>query len=379
MTHVYSTARRTRSTHPTPTVVNVMSEHPNLHHPVPDLIARRLAAQLLAGPPARGVVAVVRHLLAVQAQDLRGARLSIRCRSTGLTVADVDRALTHDRSAVITWVNRGTLHLVAAEDYWWLHPLTTPQLVTANTRRLEQEGVSPTQTEVGVDVVRGAVEPGPQTRAQLKVHLDAAGVPTARQALVHVLMAATLRGHVVRGPMIAGEQAFVGVRDWLGAPPDPLDRAEALALLARRYLAGHGPADARDLAKWAGITLGDARRGIAGLTAELADVGGGLVDLADREPVADLPGPRLLGPFDPLLLGWVSREPIVGAYHQIVTSNGLFRPIALVDGRAVATWGLAAGVVSVRPFEPLSRTVTRALDQEATDVLRFLRGADVDD
>jgi len=359
-------------------VVSVTSQRPDVQHPVPDLIARRLAAQLLAGQPARSTADVVRHLLAVQAQDLRGARLSIRCRSTGLTVEDVDRALTHDRSAVITWVNRGTLHLVAAEDYWWLHPLTTPQLVTANARRLEQEGVSPAQADAGVDVVRGAVASGPQTRAQLRVQLDAAGVPTARQALVHVLMATTLRGHVVRGPMIAGEHAFVGVRDWLGEPPDPLDRAEALALLARRYLAGHGPADARDLAKWAGITLGDARRGIAGLTAELADVGDGLVDLADREPVADLPGPRLLGPFDPLLLGWVSREQIVGTYHQIVTSNGLFRPFALVDGRAVATWGLAAGVVSVRPFEPLSRTVTRALDQEATDVLRFLRGADVD-
>ncbi|MGV8966465.1 MAG: winged helix DNA-binding domain-containing protein [Cellulomonas sp.] len=357
-----------------------MVQRPNPPLPVPDLIARRLVAQQLAGPPAGSALEVVRHLLAVQGQDPRGARLSIRSRSTGLTAADVDHALTEERTAVITWVNRGTLHLIAAEDYWWLHPLTTPQLVAANARRLGQEGVSPAQADAGVDVVRDALETaGPQTRAQLRERLDAAGVPTARQALVHVLMAATLRGHVVRGPMVAGEHAFVGVRAWLGDPPAPLDRPDALARLARRYLVGHGPANAQDLAKWAGITLGDARLGLGSLAGELT--GGlttddGLVDLADRPPVTELPGPRLLGPFDPLLLGWVSREAIVGEHRQIVTSNGLFRAIALVEGRAVATWGLAGGVVSVTPLEPLPAAVTRALDREALDVLRFLRGAD---
>jgi hypothetical protein len=36
------------------------------------VIRDRLAAQLLAGPPARDAVAVVERLLAVQAQDARG-------------------------------------------------------------------------------------------------------------------------------------------------------------------------------------------------------------------------------------------------------------------------------------------------------------------
>ncbi len=86
-----------------------------------------------------------------------------------------------------------------------------------------------------------------------------------------------------------------------------------------------------------------------------------------------MPGPRLLGPFDPLLLGWVSRDAVVGAHRQIVTSNGLFRPIALVDGRAAATWGPAGGVVSVQPLEPISGAVAAALERDAVDVLRFLR------
>jgi len=102
------------------------------------LIEKRLTAQLLAGPPARDASAVVERLLAVQGQDGRGVRLAIRARSTGLTAADIDRALTEERSLLITWLNRGTLHLVRREDYPWLQALTPPPLFAGNARRLSR-------------------------------------------------------------------------------------------------------------------------------------------------------------------------------------------------------------------------------------------------
>ena len=105
------------------------------------MIAERLTAQLLAGAPARDAAAVAERLLAVQAQDARGFRLAIRARTAGLTSAAVDRALT-DGSLLVTWLNRGTLHLVRSEDYPWLHALTAPRMATGNGRRLVQEGVS---------------------------------------------------------------------------------------------------------------------------------------------------------------------------------------------------------------------------------------------
>jgi hypothetical protein len=335
------------------------------------VIAERLAAQQLTGAPAKCPEDVARRLLAVQAQDPRGARLAVRSRSVGLTAADVDAALSA-RSMLITWLNRGTLHLVCAEDYWWLHPLTTPQLVTSNRRRLAQEGVSEAQADRGVDVVTDAVRSqGPLTRRELRDRLEAAGIPTAGQALVHVLLAASLRKQIVRGPMRGTEHAFVAVSDWLGTPPDPLERSEALARLARRYLGGHGPAGARDLAKWAGITLGDARAGLQSISAELADQPGGLVDLVDRDASHGRGDPRLLGPFDPLLLGWVSRDPFVGA-HTVVTTNGLFRACALVDGRVVATWGLTGTTLTVRLLETVKARAVTALRRDGADVLRFL-------
>jgi hypothetical protein len=338
------------------------------------VLAERLCAQLLSGPPAGAVVDVVRRLLAVQAQDPRGARLAIRARSAGLTAAAVDRALTEDRSVVVSTLNRGTLHLVRSDDYWWLHQLTTPQLVVANARRLSQEGVSAADADRGVTVIKRALTAdGPLNRNQLRDRLAAADVPVQGQALVHILLLATLQGLIVRGPIIDGDHAFVLVHDWLGDEPTPMSRDVALGELARRYLAGHGPADAHDLSKWAGITLGDARRGFAQIASQFVDRDDGLAAIVDRSGRSEMPPPRLLGAFDPSLHGWASREPIIGSHVGIVTTNGVFRPFAMVKGRAVATWTLSNGKVSLAPFDQLSATAVRALQAEATAVLEFVR------
>jgi hypothetical protein len=336
------------------------------------MITERLTAQLLAGAPARDPVAVAERLLAIQGQDPRGARLAIRARTEGCSAADVDRALTEDRSLLITWLNRGTLHLVRREDYPWLAALTTPPLRSGNARRLAQEGVTPTAAERGVDVIANSLSTeGPLTRAQLRERIDAAGVRIEGQALVHLLMLAALRGIAVRGPMIGRQHAFVLVHDWLGETPS-VDRDRALAELARRYLAGHGPADDRDLAKWAGLPLRDARAGLHSIATELCEREDGLIDIAGRPEPAELPPPRLLGSFDPVLLGWVSRDWLLDSHRAVITVNGLFRPFALANARAVATWSMPAGKVVLNPFAPLTRKSAAALQADALDVVRYL-------
>jgi hypothetical protein len=328
---------------------------------------------MLTGTPARDPATVVERLLAIQAQDLRGAQLAIRSRSQGLTTADLDQALGDDRAVVVTWLNRGTLHLVRSEDYWWLHALTAPTVRTMNARRLEQEGHTPESVERGARVIVDALTAdGPLTRDALSDRLGAAGVRTEGQALIHVLLRVSLDGLVVRGPIVGNDQAYVLTRDWLGTAP-PVDRDRALAELARRYLAGHGPADDRDLAKWSGLPLRDARAGLRAIADEITERPDGRADRKGRRPVTRLPRPRLLGQFDPILHGWRSRAEIVGDHQGIVTVNGIFRPIALVDGRAVATWGLTARALTVRPFRALGGAEVRALRRDGADVLRYLR------
>jgi hypothetical protein len=187
--------------------------------------------------------------------------------------------------------------------------------------------------------------------------------------------------------MVGRQHAFVLVRDWLGEQP-AVDRDAALAELARRYLAGHGPAGERDLARWAGLPLRDARAGLAAIAGELAERGDGLVSLAkppgggaggagrgkrSRAAAAETPPPRLLGAFEPLLLGWRSREAWLGARGEsAVVSGGLFRPFAMVRGRAVATWRVRADAVEIEPFARIAAADREALDEDARAVVRYL-------
>lgn len=342
------------------------------------LAAERFRAQLLSGPPAADSVAVAERLLAVQGQDARGVRLAIRARASGLTVADVDRALTEDRRLLITWLCRGTLHLVRSEDYPWLHAVTTPPLSRPVATRLAQLGIDARTAERSVAVVeRALADEGPLTRAQLRERVDAAGIPTAGQALVHVLLLATLRGVSVRGPMVGGQHAYVLVRDWLGEAPK-VDRDRALGELARRYLAGHAPAGERDLAKWAGLPLRDVRAGLEGISGSLTVRADGLLELREHGPEASrderalLPPPRLLGAFDPVLLGWVSRDLITSDRDAAIVSGGVFRPFGLVRGRAAALWRIERREVVLEPLTGLARRDLDALSADGADVIRFL-------
>ncbi len=75
-----------------------------------------------------------------------------------------------------------------------------------------------------------------------------------------------------------------------------------------------------------------------------------------------------------MLLGWTSREEIVGRHNQLVTTNGIFRPFAMVEGRAVATWRLVKGRVKIEPLGRIAREVRAQLDEDAADVERFISG-----
>ena len=317
-------------------------------------------------------MAVAERVLAVQGQDPMGFRLAVRARTKGVTAADVDRALTHDRSLVVTWLNRGTLHLVRSEDHALVQAVTTPPLRMRSERRLVEEGLPPDTAERGVAVIVKALGgEGPLTSDALRERLTRAGVRAEGQALYHLLFKASLDGLLVRGPMAGKKQAYVLVRDWL---PDarPVDREAALGEFARRYLTGHAPASDRDLARWAGIPLGQARAGLGAISSELREVGDGLVELKKRRPAPALPAARLLGSFEPCLLGWTSREDIVGAAPNLVTVGGMFYPFAMVAGRAVARWRRVDGVLELEAFRRVARADREALERDARDVERFL-------
>lgn len=313
----------------------------------------RARAQLLAEREPRPVVEVARTLLAVQAQDPRSLALALHARSAATSpqpraAAAADgpspdslSAALAERSVVMSWLVRGTLHLVAAEDWPWLLALTAPRQAAGSARRLGQLGVAPDEAERAVALIaRATADDGPLTRTELGERLAAAGIRTEGQALPHLLGRAAWAGAIV----VCGEHRYANARAWLGAPPAAVDRDTALAELARRYLRAHAPASDADLAAWSGLPLRDVRAGLHAAGLDPAT--------AAPAPEAPLP-PRLLPAFDPYLLGWKDRAFAVPPEHarRVHPGGGMLRATVIDDGRAVATWSLRAGRVAVVPFD----------------------------
>ncbi len=349
-----------------------------------ELLALRLRAQRLIGPPATDAAELVGALGAVQAQDPVAAGLALRARSRGLSRSDVERARDAERRVVWTWALRGTLHLVAAQDVGWMLGLLGPVFAAAGRRRRLALGLDDELCERALVALRAILaEEGPLTRAQLVERLAQRGVAidAAGQAPAHLVLLAALRGVVCRiGP--PEQPRYTLLDDWLGAPPRALDEDAALAELTRRHLAAHGPATPADLAAWSGAGLRRARRGfelIAGELRELTSAAGPAWTLAGAaRPARSRPRPALLGHFDPYLLGWASRDAVLDARfaRRIQAGGGFIAPALLVDGRVAGSWRReqrgARLDVTLEPFAPLADEVLGALEREAAGVARFL-------
>ncbi|MGH3876615.1 MAG: winged helix DNA-binding domain-containing protein [Actinophytocola sp.] len=293
-----------------------------------DTCRLRAAAQGLAGS-ATTVVDAVRRVVGLQAQDVRACRLAVRVRTRGLTAADVDAAC-REKAVVRTWAMRGTLHMVAADDFGWVNGLFGPYFAARGAPRRRQLGLGDATLERAAAAFE-EIAREPHTRSEIVERLADHGVrlePKSQEA-PHLLAYAANTGQLCRGPDTAkDEPTYVLVDEWLG-PQKSLTEEEALARLAVRYLRGHGPATAEDLATWSGLPVTLARAAVETVEEEA---------LAD-DPLPDAPT-RLLGHFDAYLLGYRGRDLAVPAEHQreVQAGGGFVMPVVLNEGRAVGTW-----------------------------------------
>jgi Winged helix DNA-binding domain len=272
----------------------------------------------------------------------------------------VDQACTSGR-LVRTWLMRGTLHLAASEDVRWLVGLLGPVFAAKARRRREQLGLDEGTCESGLSAISEVLTGSPPLdRATLVERVIRRGVridPTT-QAPAHLIGYAAMRGLICCGPDL---ERFVLLDDWV-APADPVPADRALAELARRYLHGHAPAEVADFVAWSGLPVTLGRQAF--------ELSGG----SDGPASGPAARARLLGHFDPLLLGYRSRDFVLDPRHaaRVQAGGGFIRPVALVRGRVAGTWQLARGRIAVEPFEPLASDTEVELAADAADVGRFL-------
>ncbi|HEX5740415.1 MAG TPA: winged helix DNA-binding domain-containing protein [Pilimelia sp.] len=340
----------------------------------------RASAQHLLGPPPPDAAAAVRHLLAVQAQDLPQALTCVALRLRAADTTAVTAAL--DTGHIVrSWPMRGTLHLVAAEDLAWLQTLTTPRLIAQAAKRRAALGLDDAALHQARHTALAALaDRGRLSREALYQVWREAGLPTDGQRGYHMLWHTAQTGAVCFGPTAGSAQLIVAAADWIpAAAPQP--RPQALAQLALRYFRGHGPATVADLARWAGLPIGELRPAVAQVRDELDTwTAGGVVhylDPAVPQRLADHRGDSrrvwLLPGFDEFILGYADRScclPAAYAHRIVPGGNGVFRPTVVADGAVVGVWRHegrgARRRLTAEPFTSFPPWVQRGMQQAYT-------------
>ncbi|MFF7636849.1 winged helix DNA-binding domain-containing protein [Kitasatospora sp. NPDC008050] len=374
---------------------------------MPEVLDRRalnralLARQHLLAPAAMTPEQLVGHLVGLQAQATDPPYYGLWSRLADFTPEQLG-GLLERRAVVRLGLQRGTIHLVTAEDCLTLRPLLQ-SVLDQGLRGAYGSRLAGLDLAALTERGRRLVEERPRTFQELGALLGAEYPERDPAALAQVLRA---RLALVQVPprglwRSSGAAAHTTAEQWLGRPlaepADPADLAARHERLVLRYLAVFGPASVADLQKWSGLTrLSAVVRRLRPRLAEFRDEAGRpLYDLPEApRPDGGTPAPvRLVAPFDNLLLAHADRTRVLSeAYRPLVMSqNGIVAGTLLVDGFVAGVWQLdrpaagrpasgAAGetdraTVLVRPFAPLDRAGRAAAEGEAQRLLAFAEPA----
>ena len=227
-----------------------------------------------------------------------------------------------------------------------------PLHLARGQRRLTQLGLPPDMAERSTDEAAAILaEAGPLTRHELAERLRARGVPVDPRARR-------------RSTSSAAPPSRACCARWASAAArSSTARSTRPAARPRRRCSPSSPAATPrptrpatrdDFAAWSGLPAADVRRA-----------------WVEPDPPAGEPpaGPlRLLPAFDEWLLGWASRDLVLAPEHaRRVAPGGIIRPVAILDGRVVATWRLDRRARRVE-VDAFGRVPRRALEAEVADL-----------
>jgi hypothetical protein len=348
-----------------------------------DIALRRLASQRIAADRLDRAADVVRWLGAVQAQDYGQSLWAIGARMRTGTAKQVEAAIA-ERQIARTWLMRGTIHFAPPEDVRWLLALVAPRLVAGDERRCVQLGLTPATIARSAKLLSEALSGDRRlSRPDVMELLEGDGIETSGGRGYHILWRLAQDALICGGPMQGKQQTFVLLDDWAPrARSRDLSREESLAVLAARFVASRGPVTDHDLARWAGITLADARRGLGAADSPALvtrSFDGAEFWVAADQADAAVPGAGrrkafLLAGFDEYMLGYKDRDALIPPEHAgkvVPGANGVFRPIIVVGGQIVGTWARTARATSLTiTLQPFT-TAGKLAEQVKAEAKRY--------
>ncbi|HEY0867368.1 MAG TPA: winged helix DNA-binding domain-containing protein [Fimbriimonas sp.] len=309
----------------------------------------------------------MRAMVAVQTQYAQSLGQALAARSEAPEAEFETEGLQPDGCLVKSWTLRGTVHTHTREDF----ALVRSAVGESRYRRFRDSmqrhlGMRDAEYEAMEGEILAALDAGPLTRKEL--HRQVPGL----SRVPWTGWGADVKGLAYRGQVsfigTGTEQRFARLRD---VPQVP----EALSRLARRYFLGYGPATVQDFRFWTGAPAKDIAKAVEAIRHELKAVhmeG----HKAARYLVGDLeetePRPvSLLAKFDPLLMGFFHRFPLLepAQFPRVFRIAGQVEAVLLIRGEPRGTWRQSRLrdrlAVRMDPWGRIRRAESKAIEAEA--------------
>jgi Winged helix DNA-binding domain len=333
-----------------------------------DLNRALLARQLLFERARIPLTRALEHVGGIQMQYAPSAYIGLWSRLGGFKRDDLTRAL-EQRRVVQGTLMRVTIHLVSRRDYWPL-AIAVRQPRRDWWLRVHARDGDPDASGKAASRLRQLLAEGPRREAELMESLprDAWNGAGLWLDIVRVPPSGTWERRRA--------DIYAAAADWIG-PPD-IDEDDAREHIVRRYLGAFGPARRAEIADWAGIPVTTLAPTFERMTLRRFrdEQGKELLDLP-RAPLPDpeTPAPvRFLPTWDATLLVHARRTQILPERYRpriFNTKTPNSASTFLVDGAVAGTWRHDEGRITLEPFERLSRSVRRELDDEAERLAAF--------
>lgn len=335
------------------------------------IVHRRMHNLLLWGERATDPVRVVEKLTAMQAQEYTPAKWSVAQRCAGVNDEEIERLFAAGEILRVH-VLRPTWHFVSARDIAWLLALSGPRVHVANGHMYRRLGIDEDFAARCIRLLRDALRGGEQlTRAEVRDWFARNGVEASGMRLAHILMWAELEGVICSGARRGKQHTYALLQE---RAPNAETKApdDALAELTRRYFTTRGPATLRDFSKWSGLTMAQARAGLAMIESELEPVeSDGVVYWTSPDAVPDAPSDPpidLVQGFDEIVSSYgETRSAVLGDVPLPGTGSDVPLPhTILASGKVVGHWKETVRrrevVVNTHLYRPLTPEEREALE-----------------
>ncbi|MDR3243300.1 MAG: winged helix DNA-binding domain-containing protein [Elusimicrobiota bacterium] len=304
-----------------------------------NIINQRLINHRLIKSKIQTPVDVVKWMTVMQSQDFTMALFAIAMR---MQDKNIDAALEYFNKGgfLRTHILRPTWHFVCACDILWMSKLSAPQIKARSFARDKSLCINEKVILKCFDVIKLALKNCHLTRDELSQKLADAGININPAFIYHIFLHGEIEGLICSGAMKNKKQTYALLCE--RAPQaKTLSRENSLETLARRYFLSHGPAMIKDFSWWSGLNVSEARKAINTLD------GIKQKDNYFFYPNADINIAKntycLLPAFDEYLIAYQYRKNLIDDKYinKAISSNGIFSPVILRDGKAIGTWKIA--------------------------------------